>query len=432
MDRLLLLADDGRMARLLQSRLPDVSVKSIDKVTDGILELSRNHYTTVLLNAQSLEKKTAGAVKGLRQIGPKLKILLYGDPFTEIYTRQALRCGADDYLVWPIPASELCGLLGINSRLDQFIIQPTQPMRLMEQYRELSQWAGQDKSILINRAEKILAETLGVGWVTICENGVKRPSRKEQETPSQTLPLIGPLGEVGQLLVGPDSQPGHRASQELLNESAKFIAALVNLAQRCEGLKHLATVDELTGAYNRRYLEFYLQKIIDHNKKNYTYLALLLFDIDDFKHYNDTYGHGAGDDVLRQVTQLIRRCCREQDVVARIGGDEFAVLFWDVGKQREKYSHNDREESADSTPIDSHSGTAFFLSNRFRRLLMASKFPALGPEARGVLTISGGLANFGHDATTPEQLLTKADDALLAAKRSGKNRIYLVGPEEAI
>ena len=61
---------------------------------------------------------------------------------------------------------------------------------------------------------------------------------------------------------------------------------------------------------------------------------------------------------------------------------------------------------------------------------MTSEFPALGPEARGVLTISGGLANFGHDATTLEQLLTKADDALLSAKRSGKNRIYLVGPEE--
>jgi diguanylate cyclase (GGDEF)-like protein len=428
--QVLLLGDDGRMAQLIQTRLPELKVQPIYKITDGILELTRNNYTAVLLNAQKLEKKTEDAVKGLRKINPNLKIFTYGDPFTEIYSRKAISSGADDYLVWPIPPSELRNMLKPKKTIAPVATNGSDPSRLtpqqekganapLEKYRELSQWAGQDKTILISQAENILAETLSLTWVKIHEDQTKLPES------SQSLPLNGPFGQIGQLHLGPPLNPQQPASQELINESALFIATLIHLAQRCEGLKHLATIDELTGAHNRRYLEFYLQKIIDQNKEGHTNLSLLLFDIDNFKHYNDTYGHAAGDEILKQITQLIRRCCREQDVVARIGGDEFAVLFWDVGAQREKYSNSDREE----TTTD-HAGTPIFLSNRFRRMLMASEFPALGPEARGVLTISGGLANFAQDTPTTKTLLAKADQALLAAKRSGKNRIHLVGPEE--
>ena len=78
----------------------------------------------------------------------------------------------------------------------------------------------------------------------------------------------------------------------------------------------------------------------------------------------------------------------------------------------------------------SHPETALFLSNRFRRMMLTTHFPSLGPEARGVLTISGGMADFPADGATVEELLAQADEALLAAKRSGKNRIYLVGQPE--
>lgn len=429
--RLLLLADDGRMAQLLSTRLGDLEVNPIDKITDGILELSRRSYCTILLNTQTLENKTAAAVKSLRQIAPQSKIILYGDPFTELFTRKALRSGADDYLVWPIPPSELRPLLqpGHNLERSRQQIQEAGKLRLFEQYRELSQWAGQDKAMLVSQAEHLLSETLNLVWVKIRETADKQTTATEKDQPpDRTLPLTGPLGPIGDLELGPPRKDHQPPPAQLVNEAAMFIAALIHLAQRCEGLKHLATVDELTGTYNRRYLEFYLQQLIEQNEKRHTDMALLLFDIDDFKHYNDTYGHGAGDEILRQVSQLIRRCCREQDVVARIGGDEFAVLFWDVGSRREKYPHNDAHANETSlAPSVNHPETAFFLSNRFRRKLMTSEFPALGPEARGVLTVSGGLANFGKDAASADQLLAQADDALLAAKRSGKNRIYLVG-----
>jgi len=180
--------------------------------------------------------------------------------------------------------------------------------------------------------------------------------------------------------------------------------------------------------------------MIKQNRHEHTELTLLLFDIDEFKYYNDTYGHAAGDEVLRQAIRLIRRCCREHDVVARIGGDEFAVLFWDSGHQRQIYTQdnsgdnhqvkqnsNHRMNSAVSSKT--HSEMVMFLSNRFRRLMMTNEFPGLGPEARGVLSISGGLAGFPWDGRTVEELLAASDEALLHAKRSGKNRIYLVGQE---
>ena len=163
-------------------------------------------------------------------------------------------------------------------------------------------------------------------------------------------------------------------------------------------------------------------------------MTLLLFDIDEFKYYNDTYGHLAGDEILREVTRLIHRCCRAHDVVARMGGDEFAVLFWDTGEPRELYDREVPEiitEEPDAAepqhPHKHHPQIAMFLSNRFRRAMKNNEFPSLGPDARGKLTISGGLACYPHDGKTLPDLFAKADEALLSAKRFGKNRIYLVG-----
>jgi len=149
-------------------------------------------------------------------------------------------------------------------------------------------------------------------------------------------------------------------------------------------------------------------------------VTLLLFDIDDFKHYNDTYGHSVGDAVLRQTAKLMRRCCRDQDVVARLGGDEFAVIFWDIPDGQGGAS--DRRSSSQNHPRG-----AVFMAERFRSEMCDTPFDQLGPQGSGSLTISGGLATFPTDAPNAQELLEKADQAMLEAKRSGKNRIYLVG-----
>lgn len=200
---------------------------------------------------------------------------------------------------------------------------------------------------------------------------------------------------------------------------------------RIRHLERLATEDDLTGLKNRRYIWEFSRQIMEHAGKTDGRVTLLVFDIDNFKHYNDVYGHYAGDEILKQASALMRRCCRGHDVVGRIGGDEFAVVFWDDPQQKPVAmpAGDDRR----STRAD-HPKEAVFIAKRFVREL--EKAPAslgdrsgggLGPEGRGVLTISGGLASFPRDGQTIQELFQQADKALLEAKRSGKNRIYLVG-----
>lgn len=197
------------------------------------------------------------------------------------------------------------------------------------------------------------------------------------------------------------------------------------LLAKINRLEKLATEDDLTGLKNRRYLWEFAKQIIARAKKDNGRVTVLVFDIDDFKHYNDVYGHAAGDEVLKQASLLMRRCCRKHDMVARLGGDEFAVVFWDDPKCPQPTDGSERRSfTAD------HPGEVIFIAKRFRREIEKTNLQFLGPDGRGVLTISGGLASLNRNGSTTEELFSKADQALLEAKRSGKNRIYLVGQPE--
>ena len=192
-------------------------------------------------------------------------------------------------------------------------------------------------------------------------------------------------------------------------------------------LEKLATEDDLTSLKNRRYTWEFLRQITERAKKEELQVMLLVFDIDDFKHYNDTYGHAVGDNVLRQAAVVLRRCCREHDVIGRIGGDEFAVVFWDCPKPQDAQKVVDTSQSERRSAKVSHPREVFFISERFRREIGSAELSFLGDEGKGVLSISGGLASFPRDGATVEELFEQADSAMLDAKRSGKNQIYLVG-----
>jgi len=201
---------------------------------------------------------------------------------------------------------------------------------------------------------------------------------------------------------------------------------------RIRHLERLATEDDLTSLKNRRYIWEFSRQIIEYARKENGRVTLLVFDIDDFKRYNDVYGHCTGDEILKQAAVLMRRCCRSHDVVGRIGGDEFAVIFWDDPQRKRAAAASDSEERR-STNAD-HPAEAIVIAKRFVEELSKaefSTFDGLGPEGKGVLTISGGLASFPRDGENIEHLFQQADKALLEAKRSGKNRIYLVGKPQS-
>lgn len=206
------------------------------------------------------------------------------------------------------------------------------------------------------------------------------------------------------------------ADARSLGSWSAWLARWVALDRRQSELYTLAMRDELTGLWNRRYFDRFLERVIDHAAEGRQQATLLVFDIDNFKTYNDHYGHPAGDEILRSTAKLIQSLVREHDVVARIGGDEFAVVFWDKGEPRHLGSQ--------------HPDSVIGIAKRFQKAICEHRFPALGEDAVGNLTVSGGLAGFPWDGRTPEELLARADAMALQSKRQGKNAICF-GPGAA-
>ena len=194
---------------------------------------------------------------------------------------------------------------------------------------------------------------------------------------------------------------------------AQWVAPWLALARQTETWRRQAYTDDLTGAGNRRYFDAIFRDTLAHALDKRECVTLLIFDIDDFKHFNDSFGHSAGDEILIETIRLLKSVIRPKDVVCRVGGDEFAVIFYDASGERQ--------------PGSKHPENIARITERFQQKIAQHQFPKLGPEAPGRLTISGGLATFPWDGHDAESLYERADQALLAAKRSGKNAIIL-GP----
>lgn len=175
-----------------------------------------------------------------------------------------------------------------------------------------------------------------------------------------------------------------------------------------EQVEKLSSLDGLTGLFNRRYFETILESEISRAKRFNLDTSVLLMDIDNFKKYNDTYGHLAGDEVLKSVGQIILKSKRMIDVACRYGGEEFILIL----------------------PKTSKSG-AMTVGERLRKRVAALKVSQLARlHLKEPVTISGGIATFPQDANESQELIMKADKALYEAKSSGKNRISLFSIEK--
>jgi len=166
-------------------------------------------------------------------------------------------------------------------------------------------------------------------------------------------------------------------------------------------LEHLAHTDPLTGLFNRRYFMMRLKEETQRSARHQTMLSVLLMDLDHFKHINDTHGHDAGDRVLQAVARAAAEITRTSDVMARIGGEEFALLL----------PETDREG-------------AMHLADRMREAVQATTIRTA--EGRTVsVTASIGVATLTAYGGEPREALTLADSALYEAKRAGRNAIRL-------
>jgi diguanylate cyclase (GGDEF)-like protein len=164
-----------------------------------------------------------------------------------------------------------------------------------------------------------------------------------------------------------------------------------------ERTERSAVTDGLTGLYNHVYFLQALRQEVLRSKRHGLRAALLLLDLDNFKQVNDERGHVEGDRVLMKAAAVVRDAVREIDIAARYGGEEFAVLLPDTSRLG-----------------------AFVVGERIRRRI-EERFA----RGRSLVTISGGIAVFPDDASTPADLVVQADAGLYGAKASGKNRILL-------
>jgi two-component system, cell cycle response regulator len=162
----------------------------------------------------------------------------------------------------------------------------------------------------------------------------------------------------------------------------------------------LAITDPLTGLFNRRYMESHVGTLIDRSAARGKSLSLLILDVDYFKSVNDSFGHDAGDDVLREFAERLKASIRGIDLACRYGGEEFVVVM-----------------------PDTDLGIAGMVAERIRRRIAGEPFPIEGGKRTIEVTISVGIAARMGAQDNATLMLKRADEALYRAKREGRNRV---------
>lgn len=195
-----------------------------------------------------------------------------------------------------------------------------------------------------------------------------------------------------------------QTAQELGDISGSLRVRNRELQNARKQLSTLANIDELTGLGNRRLANQVLKEEINRARRNGAELAIILLDVDYFKHYNDTYGHPAGDAVLQTLASLMERACsRAGEVVTRFGGEEFLLIL--PGASAE---------------------AAMRTATHLRELVQEARIPHASSAASRHLTISQGVVSVRPDADLqPEELIKRVDALLYRAKDAGRDAVVL-------
>ena len=237
----------------------------------------------------------------------------------------------------------------------------------------------------------------------LCSDIAKHPelTRIFAGTPIRALygfPIVIEREVAGVLLIA-DTHPQVlddrqvRMMMSIANQCGKALQQIVNFRT----VKTQADRDGLTGLFNRRYFDELIEKMAGAALQINLPLSLILIDVDNFKEYNDTYGHPAGDQLLKTVAAIFTETVREDDIVARYGGEEFVVILWNTDNQ-----------------------LAMQIAGRIREAVARR---SSGMLQNGV-TISAGVATMPDQAADHHRLIDCADKSLYHAKHMGKNRVY--------
>jgi diguanylate cyclase (GGDEF)-like protein len=211
-------------------------------------------------------------------------------------------------------------------------------------------------------------------------------------------PMVNEGRTLGILCVGRPARR-HRDEKRMIKLVADLGALALQNQNMISSLESMANKDALTGLCTKRFLNLRLGHLLHRAQQTHMPLSVIIFDIDHFKKFNDTFGHLAGDEVLKKVGAVLKSQLRSDDTPARYGGEEFVVVLPDTAKE-----------------------DAMTTAEKIRRAIEAAECPLAGGHMARV-TISGGVAALPVDGRSSHELMTAADQALYLAKEQGRNRI---------
>jgi len=221
------------------------------------------------------------------------------------------------------------------------------------------------------------------------------------------LPLVSgakPIG-IAKLLYAQPLLP-LAAEVEAVEVLRRDLSAFFGRHQTHLRMQRMATVDGLTNLFNHRFFRGQFRTEFQRAKRYQKMMSLIMIDIDDFKSFNDTYGHLAGDRVLAETARTIRNVVRDIDFVARYGGEEFALILPEVDAQG-----------------------GLIVAEKIRRAVETQRLLSDEGEVIEGITVSCGVTdNVGANA--PDEIIERADRALYWVKRHGRNLVRLAGEEE--
>lgn len=408
----------GSLREAIARAVPNSDVLESEFALDGLWKSGHEHFDGVFISL-SVGANALPAVRNLRKVAPQTRIVIACNPVDEPLARRALSEGADEYVLEPLQREEVERACRIVSPPEEHALPLPEAPSVQEitHLAEVLQTLADGPQETLDRLADLLQQAFDTTGVVlelddlasyageIAELLLEQPIRRNEQTVGR---IALARRNAGAYTVGAASR---------LTVYARLIEAVVSRAFDRTRLQELAWTDDLSGLRNRRYFAQKFDALIADAQQRRLQLSLFLFDIDDFKSYNDRHGHDAGDALIREVAVLLGHCTRERDVIVRYGGDEFAVVFWESEKPR--------------VPGSKHPAEAMALIERFREAIRQHHFKFLGPDRPGPVTISGGVATMPWDGSTRERLVKAADQALLAAKRTGKNSIRLAGDSTA-
>ncbi|WP_456465409.1 diguanylate cyclase [Persephonella sp.] len=255
------------------------------------------------------------------------------------------------------------------------------------------------------RVKRTGSEVISEEYACVCPNFINCEDGEAEELFS-CLPIFvgGRVGIILQLVYTKEEKEEIKRKTPFIEAYLREVAPVIEAKSYMEKLKRQSLVDQLTGVYNRRFLEELAPKIMAYVSRKDITVGVLMIDIDFFKQVNDQYGHSVGDVVLKKVASVIKNSVRQSDIVVRYGGEEFLVILIDVAPEESVKVAEKIREKVEKTTIATGGITL-------------------------KKTVSIGVSEFPTDGEKFWQCIKYADIALYKAKETGRNKVVRFEPE---